>query len=112
MHARRIGIEEAVDVALGFAGNSNDRIRHFQRGFLYPKRKVIAASELFALPRPKRHKRMDRNDKQNAIMLFSQDSAKMSVPRVTTHQGGIYVCGVESEGSPHRPDSGPEWFRA
>src|SRR6476660_3159223 len=55
---------------------------------------------------------MNRNDKRNAIILFSQNSAKMSVPRVTMHQVGIDVCGVEIEASPHRPESGPEWFRA
>src|SRR5438874_1494769 len=55
---------------------------------------------------------MDRDDKRDAIILFCQNSAKMSIPRVTMHQVGIDVGGVEIEASPHRPESGPQWFRA
>src|SRR2546423_1803389 len=55
---------------------------------------------------------MYRYDKRDAIILFCQNSAKMSIPRVTMHQVGINVCGVEIEASPYRPESGPEWFRA
>src|SRR2546423_15568146 len=55
---------------------------------------------------------MDRDDKRDAIILFCQNSAKMSIPRGTRHQVGIDVVGVEFEASPHRPESGPQWFRA
>ena len=96
----------------GFAGNGDDCIRHFQRGFLYPDRKVIAASELFALPRPKRLERMDRNDKRDAIILFCQNPTKMSVPRVTVHQVGVDVSGVEIDASSHCPEGGAQWLRA
>src|ERR1041385_8493459 len=91
IHPRRINVEQTLDVAFGFTGHSDDRIGHFQRSFLYPKRKVIAARELLALPWPKRFERMDRNDKRDAVILFRQNSAKMSVPRMTMHQVGIDV---------------------
>src|SRR5437899_11436684 len=101
MHPRRIDSEQALDVTPGFAGNGDDRIRHFQRGFLYPKRKVIAASELFALPGSKRLEGMDRNDKRNAVILFRQNPAKMSLPSMTRHQGGIAGCGAELNAQTH-----------
>ena len=31
-----IDIEQALDVALGFSRHSNDRVRHFERGFFDP----------------------------------------------------------------------------
>ena len=37
MHARRIYIEQSLDVALGLARNSDNRIGHLQCGFLDPK---------------------------------------------------------------------------
>src|SRR6266704_6724054 len=55
---------------------------------------------------------MDRNNKREAIILFCQNSAKMSVPRVTMHQVGIDVCGVVIDASPYCPESGAQWFRA
>src|SRR6516164_6674268 len=112
MHPLRIDIEQTLDVALGFAGNSDDCIRHFQCGFLNPNRKVIAASELFTFPRPKRLERMNCNDKRDAVILFRQNPAKMSVPRVTMHQVGIDVGGVEIDASPHRAESRAQWFWA
>ena len=112
MNPSRINIEQALDVALCFAGNSDDRIRHFQRGFLYPKRKIVAAGELFALPRPKRFQRMDCYDKGDAVILFGQNPAKVSVPRMTMHQVGIDVSGVEIDASPHCTESGAQWFWA
>ena len=54
MNPRRIDIEQPLDVTFGFPRNGYDCIRHFQRGFLYPKRKVVTAGELFALPWSKR----------------------------------------------------------
>jgi len=78
---------------------------------IYPKRKVIPARELFALPRPKRLQRMDRNHKRDAIILSCQNPAKMSVPRVTMHEVGIDVGGIEIDASPDCPESGSRWFR-
>ena len=49
---QRLRIAAAAEAWL--ARNGDDRIRHFQRSFLYPQGKLIAASELFALPGPKR----------------------------------------------------------
>src|SRR5947207_11477518 len=92
MDTRRINVEQPLDIAPGFGGNGDDRIRHFQRGFLYPERKVIAAGELFPLPWPKRFKRMDRNDKRYAIVLFGQNPAKVSVPRMTMHQSASMLA--------------------
>src|SRR5438093_4218784 len=54
---------------------------------------------------------MDRNDKRDAVILFRQNPAKMSVPRVTMHQVGIDVCGVEIDAPLHGAESGSQWFR-
>src|SRR5438477_12849900 len=83
MDTRRINVEQPLDIAPGFGGNGDDRIRHFQRGFLYPERTVIAAGELFPLPSPKRFKRMDRNDKRYPIVVFCYNLAKVNVSRIT-----------------------------
>src|SRR6266852_5807581 len=54
---------------------------------------------------------MDRNDKRNAVILFRQNPDKMSVPRVTMHQVGIDISGVEIDAPPHGAESGSQWFR-
>jgi hypothetical protein len=38
---------------------------------------------------------MDRDDKGNSVILFGQNPAKVTVPRVTMDEIGIDVCGVE-----------------
>src|SRR5438034_426738 len=55
---------------------------------------------------------MDRNDKRNAVILFRQNPAKMAVPRVTMHQVGIDVCGVEINATAHCAESGAQRFWA
>src|SRR5215813_12272736 len=55
---------------------------------------------------------MDCNHKRNAIILFGQNPAKMSVPRMTMYQVGTDVCGVEIDASSHGTESGAQWFRA
>ena len=75
----------------GLAGNGDDRIRHFQRGFFDPKRKIVSAAELFAFPRSQRLERMHRNDQRYTIILFRQDPAEVGVPGVAMHQIGVDV---------------------
>src|SRR5439155_21994757 len=55
---------------------------------------------------------MDRNDKRNAVILFRQNPAKMSVPSMTMHQVGIDVCGVEINATAHCAESGAQRFWA
>src|SRR5207249_11794122 len=80
MDTRRINVEQPLDVAPGFGGNGDDRIRHFHRGFLYPESKVIAAGELFPLAWPERFERMDRNDERYVIVRCGQSPTTGSVP--------------------------------
>jgi uncharacterized membrane protein YjdF len=44
--ARRIDGDQAFDVALGFARNSDDRVRHFERGLLNPEGKIVARRQV------------------------------------------------------------------
>ena len=95
LDARRIDIEQALDVALGFARNSDDRVRHFERGLLNPERKIVPAGKLLAFPWPQWFQRMNRDDQWNAIILLRQDSAEMTVPSMAMHNIGIDVRRVE-----------------
>jgi hypothetical protein len=101
VHACAIHIEQSLDIAFGFAGDSDDRVRHLQRCLLDPKREVVAAGELFALPGSKRLQRVDRDHERNSVILFCQNPAEMAVPRVTMHKIGVDVRGVEIGASPH-----------
>src|SRR5437667_11876572 len=51
---------------------------------------------------------MDRDDKGNSIILFGQNAAEVSVPRVTMHKVGIDVCGVEIDAPLHGAESGAQ----
>src|SRR5438128_12691028 len=55
---------------------------------------------------------MDRNDKRNAVILFRQNPAKMSVPSMTMHQVGVDACGVEINATAHCAESGAQRFWA
>src|SRR2546425_8885496 len=55
---------------------------------------------------------MDRNDKRNAVILFRQNPAKMSVPSMTMHQVGIDVWGFEINATAHCAESGAQRFWA
>ena len=111
VQARRIDIEQSLDVALRFAGNRDDRVGHFQRGFLNPQTEIVTAGELFPLPRTQRLERVDRNDKRNAVVLFGQDAAEVAVPSVAMHQIGIDVGRVEIGAATHRAENGLQRFR-
>src|SRR5262249_17296393 len=95
--AFRIDIKQPLDVASGFAGDGDDRVRHFECGFLDPEGKIVAAGELLALPRPQRFQRVGRDDEWNAVVLFGQNSPEMTVPSVTMNEIGVDVRGVECE---------------
>src|SRR2546423_15656102 len=101
MHARGGHIEQSLNVVLGLARNSNNRVGHFQRRFLNPKREIVATSELFALPGSKRLQRVDRDHQRNSVILFRQDPAKMAVPSGTIRQITITVGSIEINASPH-----------
>ena len=47
-------VKKALDVALGFRRDSNDRICHFERSLLQPDGEIIATTELLAFPGPER----------------------------------------------------------
>jgi len=51
---------------------------------------------------------MDRDDKGKAIILFCENSAKVTVPRVTVNEVGIDVCGVEIDAPLHGAESGAQ----
>ena len=55
---------------------------------------------------------MNCDNKRDAVILFRQDPAKMSVPRVTMHQVGVDVGGVEIDAPPYRAESGAQKFWA
>ena len=44
---------------------------------------------------------MDRDDKGNSVILFGQNAAKVTVPRMTMDEIGIDVCSIEISTSPH-----------
>src|SRR5437762_4662678 len=52
---------------------------------------------------------MDRNDQRNSVILFRQNSAKMTVPRMTMHNISIDVRGIEIGAPPHCAESGTQW---
>jgi hypothetical protein len=60
-----------------------------QRGAFDPRRHVVAAAELLALPRAQRFQRMHRMHQRNAVEVFGQDAAKVRVPGVHMHQIGV-----------------------
>src|SRR5581483_712908 len=112
VHAGWNHIEEALDVTFGLARNSNNRVRHLQRGLLNPKRKVVTARQLFAFPGSKRLQRMNRDHEWNSVIFFRQDSAEMAVPGVTMHQIGIDVRCIKIRAAPHCAENGTQRFRA
>src|SRR5207248_7816291 len=95
VHACGIHIKQSLDVTFGLARNSNDRVRHFQRSLLNPKREIVTAGELFAFPGSKRLERVNCDHERNSVILFRQDPAEMTVPRVTMRKVGVDVCSVE-----------------
>ena len=101
MYPRWIDIEQAVDVSLGLAGNSNDRVSHFQRRLLNPKRKVISAGELLAFPWPKRLQGMHCDDERDPVILFRENPAEMGVPRMAVHDICVDVRCVEISAASH-----------
>ena len=50
----RLHVEEPFDVRFRLSGNSDHGIGHFERGLLYPNRKIVTAAELLAFPRTQR----------------------------------------------------------
>jgi hypothetical protein len=100
----RIDIKQSLDVTFGFGGDGNDRVRHFERGFLNPHRKIITAGELFALPWPQRFERVRRDHERNSVIQFRENAAEMAVPSVTMHQSGVDVGGVKIDAAAKRTE--------
>src|SRR6266480_4133888 len=55
---------------------------------------------------------MDRNDQRNSVILFRQNSAKVTVPRVAMHEIGIDIHCIEVGAPPHCAESGAQRLRA
>src|SRR5689334_5073137 len=53
---------------------------------------------------------MNRNYKRQTVILFCQDSAEVAVPRVTMHEVGVDVHGVEIRTASNRAKSRPQRF--
>jgi hypothetical protein len=51
---------------------------------------------------------MDRDDKGKSVILFCENSAKVTVPRVTMNEVGIDVCGIEIDAPLHGAESGAQ----
>ena len=94
-HVLWIDIEQALNVALGFGGDGDDGVRHFERGLFDPERKIVTTGELFALPWPQRLERVSRDYERNSVIQFRENAAEVAVPGVTMHQIGVDVGGVE-----------------
>ena len=105
VHACSIDIEQTLDVDLGFAGNGDDCVGHFECRFLDPEREIVTAGKLFALPGSERFQRMSRDDERDSVIQFREDSAEMTVPGVTMHEIGVDIRGVEIDAAPHRAES-------
>src|SRR5437867_13404503 len=108
MRARGGHIEQSLNVVLGLARNSNNRVSHFQRRLYNPKRKIVATGELFALPGSKRLQRVDCDHEGNSVILFRQDPAEVAVPSVTVHEIGIDVGSIEVGAPPHGAENGAQ----
>src|ERR1700681_1586393 len=91
LHTLWIDIEQALDVALGFGGDGDDGVRHFERGLFDPERKIVTTGELFALPWPQRFERVRRDYERNSVIQFRKDAAEMAVPGVTMNEIGVDV---------------------
>ena len=112
-HVVWIDLEQALDVAFGFAGDSDDCIRHFQSSFLNPQTEIVTAAELLTFPWPQWFQRVNRDDKRNSVIQFRQNAAEMTVPGVTMHQIGIDVGRVEIGAATDCAESGLQrlWAR-
>ena len=99
-----LDVEKPLDVRFCLAGNSDDRIRHFQRRLSSQTRKIVAAAELFAFPRPQRLERVNRDDERHAVIQLRQDPAEMAVPSVAMHEIGIDFVGVEIGAATNRAE--------
>ena len=55
---------------------------------------------------------MDSNYERQAVILFGQDSAKMTVPCVTMHDIGVDIHGIEVRATPYSAESRSQWFWA
>src|SRR5437868_5309261 len=97
IHFPAAGIDsnKPLDAGFGFAGASEDPTCHFERRFFNPERKIVAAGELFALPRPERFERVCRDDEWNPVIQSRESSAEMAVPGVTMNEIGVDVGSVE-----------------
>ena len=113
-HMQAIGshFEEPFHVRLGFAGDGDDGIRHFQRGLLEPDREVVSATELFAFPGPERFERMDRDDERNAVIYFRENPAEVAVPGVAVDEIGLDICRIKIRAAPDRTKDGTQRLRA
>jgi len=108
-HLHALGVDRRVTaehVVAHRAGDGDDRVGGLEGGALAERGKVVAAAELFLLPRPQRLEAVRRRDVRDAVVELGEVAGEVRVPRVRVDDLRACDAGRHRQVDGHRLERG------